>query len=91
MEDNGLDEDGYIRGDGSLSKITGCFSALVETVQCAIVSEFEDQLHSLYIYGSIASTVFTHRPRKTIFLGRDHRRSSGKYNLLKRPGEKRLD
>jgi len=55
IEGHGLDEDGYIRIDGSLSKITARFRALVETVQCAIVASFEAQVHSLYVYGSVAS------------------------------------
>jgi uncharacterized protein len=55
MEDNGLDEDGYIRSDGSFSKITGRFRALLEIVQEKIVNAFESQLHSLYVYGSVAS------------------------------------
>jgi uncharacterized protein len=55
IEDNGLDEDGYIRIDGSLSKITERFTPLVKEVQGAIVGAFEHQLHSLYLYGSVAS------------------------------------
>jgi predicted nucleotidyltransferase len=55
MENNGLDENGYIRSEGSLAKIPERFVVLVEAVKCAIVSAFELQLHSLYIYGSVAS------------------------------------
>ena len=55
IKDNGLDEDGYIRSDGSLSKITPGFTSLVRTVQSAIESAFAHQLHGLYLYGSVAS------------------------------------
>jgi uncharacterized protein len=55
IRDNGLDEDGYISTDSSLDKITKRFAALIEIVQSKIVNAFESQLHSLYVYGSVAS------------------------------------
>ncbi len=54
MKDKGLDNEGHIRTDVSLSKITERFAPLVKTVQDEVVNAFEQKLHSVYIYGSVA-------------------------------------
>jgi predicted nucleotidyltransferase len=55
IEDNGLDADGYIRNEVSLDKIPERFQKLVAVVQSKITNTFASQLHSLYLYGSVAT------------------------------------
>ena len=55
MENDGLDEDGFIRNSGSLDKIPERFTAVLKFVQNAVESQFGQEMHSLYVYGSVAS------------------------------------
>ncbi|WP_159737513.1 phosphotransferase [Vibrio atypicus] len=50
---NGLDNQGYIDNPYSVTNIQAPFQPLVDTVLAALLSEFPNQLHSIYLYGSV--------------------------------------
>lgn len=50
----GLDEDGYIKREGDLTRIPQAFAPVVATAKAAILDAFSpERLHSAYLYGSI--------------------------------------
>jgi uncharacterized protein len=52
--DRGLDEDGYIRREGSLSRVQRSFVPVVEAARERCTGVFtEERLHSAYLFGSI--------------------------------------
>lgn len=55
MKDDGLDAEGYVRNLGSLSKIPTSLQPAVDQARLKIGEAFQSELHSLYLYGSVAS------------------------------------
>jgi len=54
MSDKGLDHDGYIAREGSLSRVPPEFAPVVASARARIADAFGDtRLHSAYLYGSI--------------------------------------
>ena len=54
MSDKGLDHDGYIAREGSLSRVPPEFAPLVASARARIADAFGDaRLHSAYLYGSV--------------------------------------
>jgi len=65
MHTEGLDTEGYIAREGSLSRIQPEFTAVVDRARMLIADTFDAvRMHSAYLYGSI--------PRGTATLGTDH-------------------
>ena len=63
MRGNGLDVDGFIKREGSLSKVADVFAPVVRAARAQISEAFgRARLHSAYLYGSI--------PRGTAIPGR---------------------
>ncbi|WP_327369831.1 nucleotidyltransferase domain-containing protein [Streptomyces sp. NBC_01217] len=53
-DDRGLNPDGTIRREGSLSRVPTAYAPVVETARARIVEAFDStRLHSAYLYGSI--------------------------------------
>ncbi|WP_280697806.1 nucleotidyltransferase domain-containing protein [Kitasatospora sp. GP82] len=54
MTDRGLDSDGYIAREGSLSRVPAAFAPVVDAARARIAARFgPSSLHSAYLYGSI--------------------------------------
>jgi len=53
MSQRGLDQDGLIVREGSLSRVSGTFAPVVDAARTQIAAAFGDQrMHSAYLYGS---------------------------------------
>lgn len=55
MKKYGVDKNGLIITEVGLNKIKPAFKKVLDTIKDEVISKFGDQIHSLYLYGSVAT------------------------------------
>lgn len=55
MKKYGVDKSGFIITEAGLNKIKPAFKKILDKIRGEIVNKFADEIHSLYLYGSVAT------------------------------------